>query len=187
MECPVCHNNAPFGAKVCPTCGTMLQSPIDTSLTSSGGASFDLLSTDAMGETVPLTGMQKARLLFDCVPLVFFGGLLVYYATSLNNLFRSSNNNLLFLAFGAFLLLVLGYQAIQRLRDFFSGVAAVRVDVLQRSWRTGGRSRVFYGNFEQLGKLRLVSSAHFGSQNGARYRVVYSPVSKIVWSLDPIL
>jgi hypothetical protein len=61
----------------------------------------------------------------------------------------------------------------------------VREDTLTRSWRSRGAStKPFHGKFEQLGRMRLSSKAYGQSQNGARYRVAYSPASKIVWFLE---
>jgi hypothetical protein len=42
-----------------------------------------------------------------------------------------------------------------------------------------------FGRFERLGTLRLTSKAYFQNSPGQRYRVVYSPISKIVWALEP--
>jgi hypothetical protein len=33
--------------------------------------------------------------------------------------------------------------------------------------------------------MRMTSKAYFQNSPGRRYRVVYSPVSKIVWALEP--
>lgn len=43
-----------------------------------------------------------------------------------------------FLLFAAFVILVLGSYAIQRLRDLISGMAVVQADVLERSWSSSG-------------------------------------------------
>ena len=93
---------------------------------------------------------------------------------------------MLLVLFLALVILVIGYQAVQRLRDLLAGVALVQDDLLERSWRTRGRGRHFYGSFAQLGRMRLMPKAHFQTANGQRVRVVYSPVSKIVWSLEPL-
>ena len=73
-------------------------------------------------------------------------------------------------------------------RDLVSGVALVQEDVLERSWRSRGASgpNASNGKFEQLGRMRLSSKAYGQGQNGVRYRVSYSPASKIVWSLEKL-
>jgi hypothetical protein len=83
---------------------------------------------------------------------------------------------------------IMGWVAVNRLRDFVSGVVLVQADVLEIAWRSGrtARSRPFNGQFTQLGKMRLSTNAYRQGQNGLRYRVFYSPVSKFVWSLEKV-
>ena len=136
-------------------------------------------------DQVPLTMVQKARLLFDCLPLLFFSMALLFTLTPLGDIIGRTPPVYLPLFLGL-VILVMGWTAIQRVRDVLSGVALVREDLLQRSWRSGHNrgSGHFYGQFAQLGKLRLTSKDSIQSMNGQRYRVVYSPVSRIVWSLE---
>ena len=84
-------------------------------------------------------------------------------------------------------LLVTGYQALKNLRDFISGVALIQEDLLNRSYQArGGQGPAhYYGSFERLGTFRIVSKAYYQNSPGQRYRVVYSPISKIVWALEP--
>jgi hypothetical protein len=142
-----------------------------------------------MENQVPLANWQKARLLVDCIPFVFFALISIAAFTLFGYLFGVGTRAILMKAFIALVLLVLGFQALQRIRDLLSGQANVVVDVLERSWRSGGsanRSRMFFGKFQQLGRIRIMPKAHFGSYNGQRYRVTYSPISRIVWTLEPI-
>jgi hypothetical protein len=92
------------------------------------------------------------------------------------------------LLFLSFVILVVGWIAIQRIRDLLSGVVLIQDDLLERSWRSGGSSgpNRFKGKFEQLGTMRLRPKAWSQGQNGARYHVYYSPASKIVWSLEKL-
>jgi hypothetical protein len=49
---------------------------------------------------------------------------------------------------------------------------------------TGGSQ--CYGRFQQLGRMRMSKNAHFREAvTGAHHRVVYSPVSRIVWTVEP--
>jgi hypothetical protein len=134
-------------------------------------------------DTVPLTTGQKARLMAGCIPFSTFALMCLIYLTVLRDVVGAPPP--IMLGFMGVVLLVLGYDVIQRLRDLVSGVAMVQPDVLVRSWRSRGRGKAhYYGKFEQLGRLRLIPSVHFQSPAGGRYRVIYSPVSKIVWSLE---
>jgi hypothetical protein len=180
MECPTCHSEVPRGAEICPTCGTSLGAVANPSLMST--------VLNDVSDRVPLAMWQKAWLLFGCVPFVFFLIMFAVYVPFLREVLdeQLGTASVVVYLFAGVVLLVLGFQAVQRLRDLFSGVAIVREDVLQRSWRTGGRGRQFFGNFNNLGKMRLMPNAHFQSQRGVRSRVVYSPVSKIVWSIEPL-
>jgi hypothetical protein len=140
------------------------------------------VSVDA--ETVPLKAWQKARLIWECIPVVSFlimAALLFLFAGQL----VKPSQVILFILFIGVVILVLGYQAVQRMRDLLSGVAIVQNDVLERSWASR-RGKMYWGKFEGLGRFRLMPKAHFQSGNGARYRVTYSPVSRIVWTLEKI-
>jgi hypothetical protein len=143
-------------------------------------------------DRVPLEGWQKIRLITECIPVVFFAVLgLIFISVLREPVIKGLHTSpiVLYLFLGL-VLVVLGYQAVQRLRDLLSGVALVKEDTLERSWRTrsGGRggSAHYYGKFMKLGKLRVMPKAHFQSYNGQHYRVIYSPVSRIVWTLEPL-
>lgn len=143
------------------------------------------MTTTATHE-VPLSSGQKVRLLVECLPFLFMLAGLIFALTVLDEITGAPASPALLLFLGL-VCLVTGWTAIQRVRDVASGVAAVREDRLERSWRarSGQGTGRFYGKFEQIGQLRLVPKAHFRSSQGRRYRVVYSPASKIVWALEP--
>jgi hypothetical protein len=136
---------------------------------------------------VPLSFTQKARLAIECLPVVFFTLALVFVVTLLDDI-TGAPPPILLILFLCFVIFVVGWAAFNRIRDLVSGVALVREDVLERSWRSGGSPgpNPFNGRFEQLGRMRLSSKAYGQGQNGFRYRVCYSPVSKIVWSLEKL-
>lgn len=136
---------------------------------------------------VPLTSLQKARLLVECLPLLFFSVVFVLCITLIKNITGTPVPPLVLLFLG-FVILVVGWTAVQRTRDLLSGVALVREDVLERAYRSGGSTRnPFRGRFAQLGTVRLTRGAYsqvssVGPPN--RCRIFYSPASKIVWSLE---
>jgi hypothetical protein len=135
--------------------------------------------------TVPLTTMQRLRLLAGCLPFAFFGLVTVLYLTVLRGIYGEPSA--LMLLFLVVLLVYMGFQALQRLRDLLSGVAVVQEDMLQRSRGSRGRGpTTFWGTFEGLGRLRMMPKAHFQARNGVRHRVTYSPVSRIVWTAEPL-
>jgi hypothetical protein len=135
--------------------------------------------------SVPLATWMKMRLLYDCLPFIALIVVLLFTVVILPQIIGADVPAVLPLLLGV-ACLVLGFQAVQRLRDLTSGVTVVETDVLERSWRSGGRERKFFGKFERLGRMRLMPKAHFGSQNEVQYRVTYSPVSKIVWTLEKV-
>jgi len=143
------------------------------------------LSSIASSDIMPLTFGQKARLIVDCLPALFFVLALVFCLTFFDDIYGAPPPLVLLLFLG-FVTLWMGYQALQRTRDLASGVALVVEDVLARSWAARGTGRGFFGKFERLGTLSMIPKAHFGSQNGRRYRVIYSPASKLVWALEPL-
>ncbi|HEU5098882.1 MAG TPA: hypothetical protein VFU22_07685 [Roseiflexaceae bacterium] len=137
-------------------------------------------------DPVPLSFTQQARLIVECLPVVFFTLALVFVLTLLDDL-TGAPPSILLVLFLCFVILVVGWAAINRLRDLLSGVALVREDMLERSWRSRGAStKPFHGRFEQLGRMRLTPKAYSQGQNGARCRVCYSPASKIVWWLETL-
>jgi hypothetical protein len=137
--------------------------------------------------SVPLTAMQRARLLVECLPVVFFVLALAFTLTLLDDITGAPPPIALPL-FLAFVIVVTGWTALNRMRDLLSGAALVREDRLVRSWRSRGSSgsKATRGKFEQLGTMRLTAKAWGQGQSGARHRVVYSPASKIVWSLEKL-
>jgi hypothetical protein len=138
-------------------------------------------------DTVPLTFTQRVMLLVECLPVIFFTLALVFVLTRFGEL-TGAPPSLFLILFLCVLILIMGWIAINRIRDLVSGVMLVQEDVLEISWRSGrtARSRPFNGKFTQLGKMRLTSKAYGQGQNGFRYRVCYSPVSKLVWSLEQV-
>lgn len=135
---------------------------------------------------VPLTAGQKARLLAGCLPLITFTLVVAGYLILVGRDIVPPPQPLLSLVIVA-VILVLAYKALQRLRDLVSGVALAQEDLLDRSWAgrsAQGRSS-YFGKFERLGTLEMIPKIHFQNSPGQRYRVVYSPASKIVWALEP--
>lgn len=162
MRCPNCGNEVP-AQPTCLSCGLPLP----------GSAS------------VPLTTAQRARLLAGCLPPVGFGLLVAAYLVPASMGFLPGPRPLFYLFIGA-VLLVTGYYALQHLRDLLAGAALVQEDLLVRSYRSrsasGNRAR---GRFERLGIMRMTPRMQAQHGDGARYRVIYSPASKIVWALEP--
>jgi hypothetical protein len=135
--------------------------------------------------TIPLTAMQKARLIRDCLPLPFFLLALVFVVGFLRNLTGAPPPTLLIL-FLVGVVFFMGWIALNRIRDLASGVALVQEDLLQRLSRGTGTQRHAYGEFEQLGRFTLTTKAFHQGQRDQRHLVTYSPVSKIVWTLEPL-
>jgi hypothetical protein len=132
----------------------------------------------------PLTFTQKARLLMECLPVVFFTAALIFCATLLDDITGAPVPVALLLFLGL-VIVATGWAALNRLRDLAAGAALVQEDLLTRSWRSGGAgAKPFRGKFDRLGRMRLTSKAYGQGQNGVRYRVCYSPASKIVWWLE---
>jgi hypothetical protein len=135
--------------------------------------------------SIPLTASQKARLIFDCVPFLFWLVALILCLTVLSGFL--GEKALLIALFCVVIMLVVGHRALQRLRDLSAGAAVVEVDLLKDMRRInprGNPSGAWIGEFEQLGRLNLTRSAR-PAHPGQRYRVVYSPASKLVWTLEP--
>lgn len=138
-------------------------------------------------EHIPLTFGQKARLLIECLPVVFMLLALIFTLTVLDDI-TASPPPIALPIFLTFVLLVVVWTAIKRLRDLAAGVAVVQEDRLERSWRSRGSSRPhpFSGRFTQLGTMRLSAKAWSQGMQAGCYRVAYSPASKIVWSLEQV-
>lgn len=172
MRCPSCGNEVP-ARPTCLQCGASLF----------GQAT---LPASAQGPLrLPLTFGQRARLLAGCLPVFVLAAMVAAYWLLASRETVPGPVPWFWLLMGG-VFLALAYQAFQRLRDLASGVVLVEEDLLNRSWagRSQGRG-TYYGRFERLGTLRLVPKAHFQTSPGQRYRVVYSPASKIVWALEP--
>jgi len=138
-------------------------------------------------DEMPLTFTQRARLLIECLPVVFFSLALVFVLTRFGGL-TGAPPPLFLILFLCVVILVVGWAALNAIRDLLSSVTLVQEDTLELSWRSGrtSRSRPLNGRFSQLGKMRLSSKAYGQGQNGFRYRVIYSPASRLVWSLEKI-
>jgi len=173
MHCPNCGNQVP-ARPMCLRCGVPL-------------FGNPALPASAQGPVlVPLTLSQKARLLAGCWPLISSALVVVGYLALVLSAIAPAPPPLLALVLGLVLLMT-GYQALQRLRDLRSGVALAQEDLLNSSFRAdGGNGRgTSYGRFERLGTLQIISKVYSQNSSGQRYRVVYSPASKIVWALEP--
>jgi hypothetical protein len=133
-------------------------------------------------ETVPLTPAQRARLLIGCLPLLFWGGAFVAIQTMLGDFLGER----LFVvqSLMAIFVLVFAFQAVNRLRDLFAGKAVVRDDLIERTFSSG--SGRYYATFEELGTLQLMRQTYVQGTRGHRYRVYYSPASKLVWKLEAL-
>jgi hypothetical protein len=132
--------------------------------------------------------MQRARLIGEILPFIFFVVAFVFSVTLLDDIIGAPPPIALFLFLGV-VLLATGYTAFLRTRDLLSGRALVQDDLLVRSRRVGvrGPGRMHcYGEFEKLGKLRIRNKDFVQSHINQRYRVIYSPVSKIAWALESV-
>jgi hypothetical protein len=143
------------------------------------------MSQGASPARIPLTGNQKFQLLTGCVPLAAIVALVaVYVVSSFEGSLPVPSTLVSVIAF--VIVLLFGYQAVQRIRDLVSGVALVADDVLIRSWHIRSNPNDIYGKFQRLGILQIRPKAAVAATDGALYRVAYSPASKVVWSLERI-
>ena len=94
MRCPNCASEVPPGS-TCPRCGAPL-----TALPSAAALS-------AGPDSVPLTLVQKARLIVECVPLLFFVLAFIFSATILDDIVGAPPPVALLLFLG-FVILVVG-------------------------------------------------------------------------------
>lgn len=138
----------------------------------------------ASDTTVPLTAAQKMRLASRFLPVIFFILAIIFSLSLLPNIIGKQLPILLPI-FLVVVLLVMIYEASKGLRDLMLGVALVEEDELVRVWhsRKGSNTRR-YGLFARLGKMRLVGRSYGQAQPGQRCRLVYSPATRIVWSID---
>jgi hypothetical protein len=151
-----------------------------------GGRHGSAMNNLNLSHQVPLNFSQKARLMVECLPVVFWTAALIFCATLLDDFIGAPAPPALLIFLGL-VIVVTGWAALNRVRDLTVGVALVQEDLLTRSWRSrGAGTKPFHGQFERLGRMRLTSEAYGQSQNGVRYRVCYSPASKIVWRLETI-
>lgn len=139
------------------------------------------------GTSVRLTPWQMLWLFAGTWPALFFTGALVLYLAVLRDLV--GGRTLPLTAFMLVVIAAMGYRAVLRVRDLLSGRALVIDELLVRTWRTGirgpGPTRCF-GQFEHLGRLRLMTKVFHRTLPGHRYRIVYSPASRVVWSAEPL-
>lgn len=173
MLCPSCGNEVP-ARPTCLRCGAALFGDPALPATALGPSS------------APLSPGQRMALLAPCVPVVGFGLMVALYLAVAFAGLVPAPPPLLYL-FVAVVLLITGYTAVQSLRDLAAGVALVQEDLLSSSYasRGGAGPGRYYGRFERLGTLRLAGRLHFQRSSGQRYRVTYSPASKVAWALDP--
>lgn len=161
----------------------------------------------------PLTFWQKGRLLFECLPFVFMLAATIFTLTvwqALTQRLTGERYPPLLAPFLGLVTLYTAWIAFQRLRDVVAGSAVIAEDRVLRFWRARGRGTGrCYGKFEQLGTLRMwprdfvraatefdlsrladldrsVLPGTSRSSDRARYRVTYSPASKIAWSVEQI-
>lgn len=139
--------------------------------------------------TIPLTGGQKTQLLAGLViPVLFPAGFVAFFMlqNSRGNVPSATFDRLpgTFLFIFGLIFLFLVYQAQKNIRDFASGVALVQTTRLLNTSKTRHKNSVtYYGEFAQLGKLRISRGDYTQAQPGGLYRITYSPASKRVWNM----
>jgi hypothetical protein len=134
---------------------------------------------------VALTMEQRARLLKECLPAASFIVALIVVPWVPETSTGTSPSKALY----AFLIVVIAvclYSAQQRARDLASGVAIVEEDVLIRTGRSR-RGSHRWSQLERLGRMRCTPAAYAQGRPGVRHIVTYSPASRIVWSLEPVV
>ncbi|KPL81932.1 hypothetical protein [Herpetosiphon geysericola] len=138
---------------------------------------------NAMPTSVPLTGGQKAKLLFGAIiPLIVITIGILYVSRA------PMTGELSFVwIFIGVLSLIFGWQAITKLIDFFSGVALVQVDRLTKTQIVKNKnSRNYYGHFERIGRLNIGRQNYDTALQGAIYQVTYSARSKSLWAMQQV-
>jgi hypothetical protein len=134
---------------------------------------------------IPLTSRQKNRLRLELAPYAIVVLGIVTYLVLLATETLAAPEDWFFWIWLAGLSLLSGHEALLPLRDLSSGTALTREDLLESIYLSNGRGGGrYHGRFEQLGSLRLGPQVDIRSPDGRRYRVVYSPASKIVWALE---
>jgi hypothetical protein len=135
---------------------------------------------------VPLTATQRLRLIAEIIPFFVWIVIALFTITFMDDIINAPVPPLLYVII-VLVLAVTGFTAVRRSRDLITGSALVQVDLLNELRRSrSGQRRTPYGFFETLGKMRMLPSVYVPAQPGARYRVTYSPVSKIVWELEKV-
>lgn len=135
-------------------------------------------------DSAPLTTTQRLRLIAEILPFFVWIGIALFAVTIMDDIINAPVPPLLY-GLIVVVLAVVGFTAVQRFRDLIRGSAVVQDDFLKEMRRSRhGRRRTPYGYFEQLGKMRVILPTFYQTAPGARYRVTYSPVSKIVWKLE---
>jgi hypothetical protein len=137
--------------------------------------------------SIPLTGRQKLRLLGDCWTFALFAAITIFFVMAVQRGLTPAPPTLTYVLLAA-LVLYTAYGAVQSLRDVKSGMALAQEDLLIRSHRRRlrrGGYGIPFGYFEQLGAMRLPPEVYSQHSAGRRYLVIYSPASKVVWSLEP--
>lgn len=160
MRCPACRAKVSI-SPFCPQCGRPLG-----------------------GDPVPLTSAQRKGLRGE---FVHFGLLALAIAVlwTLMKLEILSPPDWMFWTWFVCIVLYCGYQALQLRHDLRSGIALTREDLLESVHPPSGKGgQHYHGQFAQLGSLRLGRGVDVKSPAGRRYRLVFSPASKIVWTLE---
>ena len=142
-------------------------------------------STALSEETVPLTGGQRYRLVMLIVPCVSFLALVLLYLVFWVPIVGPPSG--FFWLFIAVVLAFTGFDALRAFRDLQSGMALVTEDTIEQTF-VGRRPSALrcFGSFARLGLMRMTHQTRINAANGIRHRVVYSPASKVVWSLEPL-
>ena len=130
--------------------------------------------------TVPLTVRQKLQLAIGCLPLILYciAALVYGYATALDM------TEPLTLAWAGGGLLFFGFLARTWLRDLVFGAALVREATLTELFFAGGTP---CATFAQIGTFSVNDrKVHATATTGPRYRIVYSPASRLIWTLERV-
>ena len=133
----------------------------------------------SIADKVPLTIGQKARLigrilLLGFAPLVFIRSFIASAAFP----------PLILLLLVAGMIYVWAIDGLRCIRDLWLGVALVEADLLV------GKAKKYRslpaGEFARLGHFTLTPQAYAQGRPSWTHRVVYSPATRTVWSLEPL-
>ncbi len=186
MKCPKCQKIVPDRSR-CVECGFPFYVQLDDAAvahlaTHSAGESVRLPSgryisvpTDHnLAPTImPLTRAQKKKHLLialSSLAALFVAMLIVGYLIQVGDFG-------FILAFVGIFGLIMGAQMVAHLNDFFNGVAEVYVDRLieiQSFHRRSQNITVFYGYFEQLGRVIIRRQDFHAAVAGAVYKLTYA-------------